>query len=55
MLRKNPPMAQVLVSDAFFRYFVVLGEDEDVTSLLGVEMDCLHVECDGVKNVRRSS
>ena len=54
MLRKNPPMAQVLVSDAFFRYFVVLGEDEDVTSLLGVEMDCT-CRVGRVKNVRRSS
>ena len=54
MLRKNPPMAQVLVSDAFFRYFVVLGEDEDVTPLLGVEMDCT-CRVGRVKNVRRSS
>lgn len=41
MLRKKPPIAQVLVSDAFFRYFVVLSENEDVTSLLGLKMDRL--------------
>ena len=54
MLRKKPPIAQVLVSDAFFRYFVVLSANEDVKSLLGLKIDCLlHAEGGGFKNVRR--
>ena len=40
MLKKKPPMAQVLVSDAFFRYLVVLSENVMI-SCNTLKIDCL--------------